>query len=101
MRLLAVFAHPDDESFICGGTLAKAASEGNDVRLVCATRGEEGEITHPGIDPDRYPKGEARGRFRAAELESACAVMGVSPRSGSATSIPGSPSRSGAATRGR
>ena len=79
MRLLAVFAHPDDESFICGGTLSKAASEGRDVHLVCATRGEEGEIVHPGIDPDRYPKGEERGRFRAAELEGACAVMGVSP----------------------
>ena len=79
MSLLAVFAHPDDESFICGGTLAKAASEGRGVHLVCATRGEEGEITHPEIDPDRYPKGEERGRLRAKELETACEIMGVAP----------------------
>ncbi|MBW4839786.1 MAG: PIG-L family deacetylase, partial [Paenibacillaceae bacterium] len=30
-KLLAVFAHPDDESFICGGTLAKYAAEGVEV----------------------------------------------------------------------
>lgn len=41
-KLLAVFAHPDDESFICGGTLAKYASEGVDITLVSATRGEMG-----------------------------------------------------------
>ena len=79
MSLLAVFAHPDDESFICGGALAKAASEGREVHLVCATRGEEGEITHPEIDPGRYPKGEERGRLRASELEKACAIMGIAP----------------------
>ena len=79
MNLLAVFAHPDDESFICGGTLAKAAAGGHRVHLVCATRGEEGEIVHPAIDPDLHPKGDERGRLRAAELERACAVMGVEP----------------------
>ena len=79
MNLLAIFAHPDDESFICGGALAKAAAEGHDVHLVCATRGEEGEIVHPAIDPDRHPKGEARGRLRLGELERACAALGVRP----------------------
>ncbi len=79
MNLLAVFAHPDDESFICGGTLAKAVAEGHRVHLVCATRGEEGEIVHPGIDGDLHPKGEDRGRLRAVELERACAAMGVEP----------------------
>ena len=79
MNLLAVFAHPDDESFICGGALAKAAAEGHGVHLVCATRGEEGEIVHPGIDPDLHPKGEARGRLRLGELERACAALGIRP----------------------
>ena len=79
MNLLAIFAHPDDESFICGGTLAGSAAEGHDVHLVCATRGEEGEIVHPGIDADLHPKGEARGRLRAGELERACAAMGIHP----------------------
>lgn len=42
--LLAVLAHPDDESFGMGGTLALYARRGVDVYLVCATRGEVGEM---------------------------------------------------------
>lgn len=42
-RLLAVFAHPDDETFGVGGTLALYARQGVEVYLVCATRGEVGE----------------------------------------------------------
>jgi LmbE family N-acetylglucosaminyl deacetylase len=38
--LLVVLAHPDDESFPMGGTLAKHAALGVQVTLVCATRGE-------------------------------------------------------------
>jgi len=41
-RLLAVFAHPDDESFGPGGTLALYARQGVEVHLICATRGEVG-----------------------------------------------------------
>jgi N-acetyl-1-D-myo-inositol-2-amino-2-deoxy-alpha-D-glucopyranoside deacetylase len=41
--LLAVFAHPDDESFGPGGTLAKYGAEGVNVHLICATRGEAGD----------------------------------------------------------
>ncbi|MCC6147289.1 MAG: PIG-L family deacetylase [Anaerolineaceae bacterium] len=43
-RLLAVLAHPDDETFGTGGTLALYARQGVDVYLVCATRGEVGEV---------------------------------------------------------
>ena len=42
MRLLAVLAHPDDESLGVGGTLAKYASEGCEVSLLTATRGGAG-----------------------------------------------------------
>ena len=42
--LLAVLAHTDDESFGMGGTLALYASQGVDVHLVCATKGEAGEV---------------------------------------------------------
>ena len=42
--LLAVLAHPDDESFGLGGTLALYASRGYDVYYVCATRGEAGTV---------------------------------------------------------
>ena len=42
--LLAVFAHPDDESFGPGGTLARYAAEGVQVYYLCATRGDVGEV---------------------------------------------------------
>ena len=42
-KILAVFAHPDDEAFGPGGTLAKYAAEGVEIHLLCATRGEMGE----------------------------------------------------------
>lgn len=42
--LLAVVAHPDDESFGMGGTLALYAKAGVEVHLICATRGEAGEV---------------------------------------------------------
>ena len=42
--LLAVLAHPDDETFGTGGTLAHYARQGAKVYLVCATRGEVGEV---------------------------------------------------------
>lgn len=79
MNLVAIFAHPDDESFTCGGTLAKIAKEGHSVHLICATRGEEGEIIHPDIDPDPYPKGDARGKLRTGELERTCKALGIHP----------------------
>jgi N-acetyl-1-D-myo-inositol-2-amino-2-deoxy-alpha-D-glucopyranoside deacetylase len=48
--LLAVLAHPDDESFGMGGTLALYAHRGVDVFLVCATRGEVGEMDQKYLD---------------------------------------------------
>lgn len=76
MIVMAVFAHPDDES-ICAGTLARLAAEGHEVRLVCATRGEQGEIIDPSIDAAIYPKGPARGLFRERELAAACLALGI------------------------
>lgn len=71
--LLAVFAHPDDEAFGCGGTLARYASEGVRVHLVCATRGESGKITDPGID-----SASDVAEVREAELRLACEALGIS-----------------------
>jgi LmbE family N-acetylglucosaminyl deacetylase len=71
-RLLAVLAHPDDESLGFGGTLARYAAAGADVRVLTATRGEagrHGDGPHPG-------KPEV-GRLREAELRAACDVLGV------------------------
>jgi N-acetylglucosamine malate deacetylase 2 len=43
-KILAVFAHPDDEAFGPGGTLAKYAHEGVEIQLLMVTRGEAGQI---------------------------------------------------------
>ncbi len=70
--LLAVFAHPDDETFSVGGTLSRYAQEGAQVTLVCATRGEVGEIADPALATP-----ETLGQVREAELECAAKSMGV------------------------
>lgn len=71
--ILAIFAHPDDESLACGGTLARAASGGARVVLLCASRGENGSISEPALVPD----GDL-GRVRAQELRAAAATLGIS-----------------------
>ena len=71
--VLAVFAHPDDESIACGGTLARLADAGVRVVLLCGSRGESGSISDPSLVPD----GDL-GRVRAKELGNAAAVLGVS-----------------------
>jgi LmbE family N-acetylglucosaminyl deacetylase len=71
-RLLGVFAHPDDETFGSGGTLARYASEGVDITVVCATRGEVGEIA-----PGSMATPQTLGAVREAETRSALSVLGV------------------------
>lgn len=77
LRLMAVLAHPDDESLGFGGTLAKYAAEGVETSLVTATRGEAGR--YRGIAPgaEGHPGAEALGRIRETELREAAAVLGV------------------------
>jgi LmbE family N-acetylglucosaminyl deacetylase len=71
--LLAVFAHPDDESFGIGGTLARYAAEGVHVVLACATLGEAGEIHDPSLGTR-----EQLAEIRERELRCACDVLGIS-----------------------
>lgn len=71
--MLAVFAHPDDESFGPGGTLARYSREGIWIGLVCATRGEAGKTGDP---PACAP--EELGPTRERELRAACKVLGIS-----------------------
>ncbi|MBA2289514.1 MAG: PIG-L family deacetylase [Chloroflexia bacterium] len=71
-RLLGIFAHPDDESRIVGGTLAKYTSEGVVVSLLFATRGEEGSCGDPPLcTPEELPQ------VREAELRDACSILGI------------------------
>ena len=70
--ILAIFAHPDDESIACGGTLARAADAGARVVLLCASRGEAGSVCDAALVPD----GDL-GRVRTHELRDAAAVLGI------------------------
>lgn len=49
LRLLVSFAHPDDEVFGCGGVMALNRQRGIHTTLVCATKGEAGEISSPDL----------------------------------------------------
>jgi LmbE family N-acetylglucosaminyl deacetylase len=70
--LLVILAHPDDESFGMGGTLALYADQGVQVRLVCATRGEAGEV-----DPDQLQGFKSVADLRTHELSCAAGVLGL------------------------
>jgi len=76
-RLMAVLAHPDDESLGVGGTLAKYASEGADVFLLTATRGDGGRYRGlPQGDPG-HPGRAALAEIREKELRAAAVVLGL------------------------
>ncbi|MER3554028.1 MAG: PIG-L domain-containing protein [Meiothermus sp.] len=76
--LLAVFAHPDDEAFPTGGTLAHYARLGHRVYLACATRGEVGQLKDPSLaPPDGSPLDMAA--LRTGELEASCKALGIEP----------------------
>ncbi len=64
-------AHPDDEVLSTGGTIARAAAEGNRVVLVVATNGEYGEV------PDDLADGETLIDRRRAETQASAGVLGV------------------------
>lgn len=67
--VIAVFAHPDDESLTAGGTLARLASAGAHVMVICATHGECGSGLVEG--------GPALAARRAHELEQAAETLGI------------------------
>ena len=70
-KLLAILAHPDDEGAFAG-TLAHYAQHDTEVALICATKGEAGEISDPALATP-----ENLGEVRTAELEAACALIGI------------------------
>ena len=66
--LLAIFAHPDDEAYRAGGTLALLAQQGATVQVLCATRGELGIAK---LSP------KEAGKIRQTELACACRALGI------------------------
>ena len=73
LRLMCVFAHPDDETLGTGSTLAKYIAEGVEVYVVTATRGERGWTG----DEKDFPGLEALGKIRENELRCAAQTLGV------------------------
>lgn len=75
LTLLSVHAHPDDESIMHGGILARYAAEGVRTVLVTCTGGEVGEIADPALATP-----ENLAAVRDQELEAACRILGVAER---------------------
>ena len=72
LKVLTVFAHPDDEGFGSGGVLAMLASGGARVITVCATNGDVGEISDPALATL-----ENLAQVRQGEMSRAMAVTGA------------------------
>ncbi|MEU1835549.1 mycothiol conjugate amidase Mca [Micromonospora chersina] len=75
LRLMAVHAHPDDESSKGAATMAKYVAEGVDVLVVTCTGGERGSVLNPKMDrPDVWAN---IGDIRRAEMDAARAILGI------------------------
>jgi LmbE family N-acetylglucosaminyl deacetylase len=71
-RILCVFAHPDDEVFCAGGSLARYSAQGDEIMVVSATQGDAGQIRDANIATRR-----TLGSVRARELQQSCQHLGV------------------------
>jgi LmbE family N-acetylglucosaminyl deacetylase len=71
LSILASYAHPDDEQGV-SGTLRQYVEQGIRTGLVCATRGEVGEIADPSLATP-----ETLGEVREQELRSAAEIIGI------------------------
>jgi LmbE family N-acetylglucosaminyl deacetylase len=76
-RLMAVLAHPDDESLGVGGTLAKYAAKGVEVFVVTATRGEAGRFRGHRQGEPQHPGPVTLANIRERELRAAAVALGV------------------------
>lgn len=78
LRLMAVHAHPDDESSKGAATIARYVAEGHDVRVVTCTGGEAGSVLNPAMD---RPEVNANlTEVRREEMARAAKILGVSHR---------------------
>lgn len=73
MKLLLVFAHPDDETFSSSGTIIKLVRQGVKATLITATRGEAGMLGSPPLATRK-----TLGKVRERELRNAAKITGIS-----------------------
>ncbi|QPP08808.1 mycothiol conjugate amidase Mca [Streptomyces bathyalis] len=76
LRLMAVHAHPDDESSKGAATMAKYVSTGVDVLVATCTGGERGSVLNPKLQGDAWIEANIH-EVRREEMERACAILGV------------------------
>ncbi|MEU4679412.1 mycothiol conjugate amidase Mca [Micromonospora sp. NPDC023737] len=75
LRLMAVHAHPDDESSKGAATMAKYVAEGVEVLVATCTGGERGSVLNPKLDrPDVWAN---IAEIRRGEMDAARAILGV------------------------
>jgi mycothiol S-conjugate amidase len=79
LRLMAVHAHPDDESSKGAATMARYAAEGVEVLVVTCTGGERGDILNPRLKDDPEVLRDMTG-VRRREMAVAAAALGVQQR---------------------
>lgn len=79
LRLMAVHAHPDDESSKGAATMARYAAEGVQVLVVSCTGGERGDVLNPRLENDPEVLRDLPG-LRRREMAEAAAALGVSQR---------------------
>jgi len=79
LRLMAVHAHPDDESSKGAGTMARYVAEGAEVMVVTCTGGERGDVLNPALknEPDLV---RDIAEYRRHEMAAAVAALGVRHR---------------------
>lgn len=75
LRLLAIHAHPDDESSKAAATMARYVDEGNRVKVLTCTGGERGDVLNPAMD--RPVVKENIGAIRREEMANAIKALGV------------------------
>ena len=76
LTFMAVRAHPDDECFTVGGSLARYSRDGVRTVVVTCTGGEAGDIVNEELNT---PEVRARlAEFRLGELKASCSILGVS-----------------------
>lgn len=72
-NVMLIFAHPDDETFTCGGTILKKVRAGSSIKLICATRGDAGELGNPPVCTR-----EELSEVREKEVRDASSILGIS-----------------------
>ena len=79
LSVLCLFAHPDDEAFGSGGTLAGLVKKGHNVTMVCVTNGDVGEISDPALATSENLWEVRQGELRNFGVLSGWALWDVDP----------------------